>query len=483
VARQRWLRHGILACYAPAMRAAPWPFGNPEHAELLADIGRALGLDGPLPEWRTGSYTGGSDASDRTAPHGRANQVLTGLAEPGSGRVVWVEEHTGNLSDPEAVHYPDDFVDVMINLAGAGVQHLPRISQPGWIKRPGSPWICVALDDDRPDRVGEIPFLRFFGDDLVIVHEKGLGYKACRFAFRPAAVTDGQVLVDRVAAGMVCAVAEVPGQATLCLQKSVIRRGYSPLVHTLRLPDFAPEVPLPVPDLTEQPGGQFARVELHANPEGGVLRWAEKLQENEGSGWHDGRAAWLRLPRPGQSGFPSDRTPVWEQLRTVLASPQAPPGGADILIGAVTAPFWDKYVIPADRTSARHSRPAPTAVSGPCWFPAAWYHYLRTHAAQEEEAAAWLSWLDLLAAPDDQLSFTGWDSGWSQHEGIAQLALTHIRQRCRALAAACRAGEIPTEGSHPVPGKDWLHPRPLTAFPAGFARAWNRLPGSFRPSA
>ena len=72
---------------------------------MLASIGEALGLDSPLPEWRAGSYTGAQDPSDRKAPHGGANQVLTGFAETGNGRVVWVEQHTGDLSDPEAVHY------------------------------------------------------------------------------------------------------------------------------------------------------------------------------------------------------------------------------------------------------------------------------------------------------------------------------------------------------------------------------------------
>jgi hypothetical protein len=197
------------------------------------------------------------------------------------------------------------------------------------------------------------------------------------------------------------------------------------------------------------------------------------------------QAARLRLPGSGQAGFPRDPAAVWETLRSLLAGPHAPPDGPDILIGAITPPFWDAYFAPADRTSARRPRAAPSAVAGPFWFPAAWYRYLRSPgseegAGEERQAAAWLSWLDLLAAQHDRQAYAGWDPGWSRPDGAGQLALTHIRQRCRVLAAACRASELPAEGSYVDLRTDLLHPRPLTAFPAGFARAWNRLPARFR---
>lgn len=179
------------------MLGAPWPAGNAEHAALLAAIGRVLGLDGPLPEWRVGAWTGGPDPSDRTPPQGSpAFQVLAGRVDTRHDYVVWVEEYTRGLPGPE--DDPDDMVDVLINLDGAGVRHLPRTPQPPWVRRPGSPWISLALEEDRPDLVTDIQSLTLHDDELVALYARGGPVKKCRFIFG----APGGVRVDRTAVNL-----------------------------------------------------------------------------------------------------------------------------------------------------------------------------------------------------------------------------------------------------------------------------------------
>jgi hypothetical protein len=105
---------------------------------------------------------------------------LAGRADADLGYVVWVEEYNRGLSDPD--DEPEDVVQVLINLAGGGVRHLPRVPQPSWVRRPGSPWISLVLEEDRPDRVADIRSL-LRGRELIAVYGRPNVLVECRFTF------------------------------------------------------------------------------------------------------------------------------------------------------------------------------------------------------------------------------------------------------------------------------------------------------------
>jgi hypothetical protein len=122
---------------------------------------------------------------------------------------------------------------------------------------------------------------------------------------------------------------------------------------------------------------------------------------------------------------------------------------------------------------------------GPWWFPGRVVAVSRSPTGDEgadraDEAAAWLRWLDHLvavSAADDHLgSYRGWAPNWSEAEEAAHFALTHLRRQARSLAVACAPAPCPDRRLlHDLPGQ-----LPVIAFLAGFARAWRRLPDSFR---
>jgi hypothetical protein len=245
------------------------------------------------------------------------------------------------------------------------------------------------------------------------------------------------------------------------------------LMYGLRLPDLTPLIPIPVP--RRGTSDQYTLPVLGAGP-AGTVHWSERLSDGDAK-WRDGRSTVLRLPGTHQGGFVDDPSLVWDRLRAALGA-GAPPDGPDILIGALAVPFWDS----TGATSPGGTRATWEVLQGPWWFPAGWYHYLRTAvsdggAGRQTQAAAWLAWLDRLGGQDDGGdSRTGWDPSWSREEGITRFAFTHLRRQAGALAAACRAGEVPVLGDFGT----WRRPPVLSAAPPGFARAWRELPKRFR---
>jgi hypothetical protein len=118
--------------------------------------------------------------------------------------------------------------------------------------------------------------------------------------------------------------------------------------------------------------------------------------------------------------------------------------------------------------------------STPSWFVTAYYFFLRD-SVSAGQAADWLAWLDRVAAGHGAVP-QGWDPAWSALEGAAQLALAHIRVRAARLAQDCRNEVRPEQQLSPYwPMGRWEHPVPLTEFPEGFVRAWERVPPRFLP--
>jgi hypothetical protein len=143
-------------------------------------------------------------------------------------------------------------------------------------------------------------------------------------------------------------------------------------MYGLRLPDLAPLVPMPVPPLTT--AARYAYPTLGAEPAGSI-RWTERLTDEVGTfpDWRDGRSVQLRPPGAGQVGFVEDPSRLWNGLRAAIGG-GAPPDGPDILVGALAVPFWD----PTGPTSPGGTDPTWEVLRGAWWFPAGWYHYLRT---------------------------------------------------------------------------------------------------------
>ncbi|ALG11073.1 hypothetical protein AOZ06_33065 [Kibdelosporangium phytohabitans] len=385
-----------------------------------------MGLDGPFRE--------------RPPVAGPAQQhsveVLNGVVD--RKRVAWVERH---------VFPPDRWVIVWLRVAGDGVANVPAVQ--GWVHfdEPGRR-ITVPLNDRHDDHVSGVPYIGFFDDTLAVVYSK-LGRKTlCRLA-----MSSYGVVIDRMAVGDSVVVLERPRHAswytTLCYIED---RADEYLMHQLSLPSREARVPIPVPQPVEPPSGKHSGADLRLEPDGQGVRWAERVSGT------DHRSFPVPLPEILQRGYVDDPEPIWSGLRDALGGPGTPADGPDILIGAIAAPFWNVPDLRPDR--------------GTRWFPVAWYRFLLEQPG--DEAAQWLRWLERLAAEDQAQDHWGWAPQWQRAEGVTHFALTHILRHAAALAAACRTGDRPSTGDLDISG-------PVTAYPAGFARAWRRLPDRFRP--
>jgi hypothetical protein len=436
-----------------------------DRAILLDAIGRMTGMGHPFRELTP------------EPPDGAAVKVLGGVVDRSKDRVAWVERYKFR-------HGGDDgWVIVLLNLAGEGVTwRLPQITS--WVNRGPGPRVSVHLVPDRADNVAGISFLRFlksgdaWGESLVVVYGwAGRGQRLCRLTLDAPGLSGVQAhWVDLDGHSAVV----VDGERSRDLPTLWYLRNCYPrddeLMYGLRLPDLTPVVPIPTPRMST--GAQFVRSTLDTGS-GGVVRWTERLTDDEmGREWRDGRSVDLRLPGRDQDGFVDDCSVVWDRLRAALDI-GAPPDGPDILIGALAAPFWD---LTGPTWPGRPYGETWEVLQGPWWFPVGWYHYLRAPVAEggagrPVQAARWLEWLDRLdGQADDGQNRTGWDPAWSREEGVVQFALTHLRRQAGALAAACRAGEVPVLGDFGT----WRRPPVLRTAPPGFARAWRELPERFR---
>ncbi|MFF5262577.1 hypothetical protein ACFY4C_26885 [Actinomadura viridis] len=288
------------------------------------------------------------------------------------------------------------------------------------------------------------------------------------------------VRVDRVALGGPAVVAD-HGEwfdPVLCYLSSSID-DTELLMYSLELPGAVPGVPLPVPAPSD-PDTVVQQLHTHGDDR---VRWVERICHGGGepdNGRPYGRSVLLRLPSAKQRGYPADPEPLWDRLRAALDGPNTPEDGPDLMIGAVARPFWDGSG-PAMPDGAN----GPRIARGPWWFPVAWYRFLAGPADQggagrPAEAAAWLRWLDRLAAEAGDADDRGWAPHWDREEGIERFARTHLRRQARSLAAACRTGgSLPLLGDYRGKLQGTL---PVTAYPPGFARAWRRLPDRFRPA-
>ncbi|MFC5745077.1 hypothetical protein [Actinomadura rugatobispora] len=175
-----------------------------------------------------------------------------------------------------------------------------------------------------------------------------------------------------------------------------------------------------------------------------------------------------RLPGPGRRGRP-DGDAVHAGLRRAFAEIGMGDEDADILIGTAAVPFLH-ISRTTSKTYGHLAKPKPGAA--PWWFPVAWHH----HLTREGRPSRWPEWLDALAAPMP----AGWQDHWDVDEGAVELTLAHISAQAAEMAAACHERHLPAE-MEKAWKEGWRHPLPIEAFPAGFRRAWNRLPGPSSP--
>lgn len=402
---------------------------------LLAAIGAALGHDGPYPEAPPPRDTDAIAAGAwQSPPCGAGNVVLGGAIDPVRGRVGWVEE---TVAPPQDGFVP---VDITLNAAGPGLPVL-RVPVPSYNHYFGCTlhWMGWAADGA-----------------LITVYAEKHRTIAVRLAPPDPGLLMYPVGPRQVLAGDLLA-----------------HTGGDGLVGLLALPGLTPSLPLPCPP-------DVVRASLDAMP-GPALRWAEQVRADPPAGvpawqagWRDGQIRRWRLPSPAQRGFPADPAPVWTRLRAALGRPA---DLADLIIGAVTSPWWH-----APAPATRYGQLYRMEERPPWWFPVAVYRHM---AATGSDAAAsrMLAWLDGLAAADaadEEARNGGWRPGWTAEDGAAHLALQAIRLHAAPLAAACRAGRLPGY-ERAWSGREWRCPVPLDVFPPGFIRLWEQVPDQFWP--
>ncbi|MBZ5709528.1 hypothetical protein [Nannocystis pusilla] len=134
---------------------------------------------------------------------------------------------------------------------------------------------------------------------------------------------------------------------------------------------------------------------------------------------------------------------------------------AELIVGATAYRFWDAWPLPGAKYEEVYST---HRWNPPCWLP--FYCYCASSGA---EARALLEQLDMVAArrPGEV----------DAESEAAELACRHIADRCRELAAACRAGHLPGDASCSF-WVEWSQTAFSDAealFPAGMWAAWQAL--------
>jgi hypothetical protein len=404
-----------------------------EQARLLAAIGSVLGLGGPYEEAPLPDVS--ADLPGRT--------VLAGTTDESDGviaRVAWVE-------------------DVSVPRYGAGRADEIRLHVAGRTLGQQD----MRLYHYNPYFGTRVLLIRFYGDTLVVVyHEKHNSY-AVRVTPPSTEIYSVNVGKDPEIHGDLVAWAPY----------------HEDLLHHVRLPGLAPMVPLPLPPQR----GRSAALEIDDGPTGTFVRWADSLDASVPGvvpiESQDPRTCRLRLPTGVQGELATGSgavRQVWQGLRKRLEGSNAPPDGPDVLIATAAAPFWCQDI--------GESR-GPSSATSSWWFAAAYWSYLTADpgsggAGRPDEAERWLVWLEQLATPTLG-PYTGWDPTWDSIDGAVQLGTVHLRRRAGQIAAACRAGNLPTNLPTRANEKgEWKPARAsIDDLPEGFLRAWDQIPGDF----
>ncbi len=403
--------------------------------ELLAAIGRALGLPHPYQEQRGDltSIVRGGDVDERR------------------GRVAWVEwnRYLG----------PDGWVYVWVNLAGPGFDHLPHIRGARYAQPP-YPRVSVPLVTDKEHKVGDVGWVKLLtGDTLAVVYGfRGGGnwtlYQLALGDLDPSRVQPVLVYLG----GRAFHAWEAPdGHAV------VWSVGQAPQLYGLGLPQLTAEIPIaywrPRPD----PAVGIYRGGLEPGPDGSLVLTEQPSSYPARPDEPDlTRRLVIRLPSPRQRTIPNPDDVCARLRQELVAVGTPPPGGPDIVVAALATPFWDSRRL---RDRRHHALSNDMA-----WFVHRWYDCLRTPvpeggAGRPAEAAAWLAWLDELAAMPDPLAGRdeeGWDPAWSTADGVHVFAMSSIIDAAAELSYRCRHWGVPAfsrlSSAHPtsprLPGWD-----------------------------
>jgi hypothetical protein len=393
----------------------------------LAAIGSVLGSDGPCAE----------AAVPRVDPDPPGRSVLGGVVDERWGvvaRVAWVEDHKEPADGRGSAH------EIRLHVAGPGLGHQQ-----------------VRLYHYNPYFGTDVLLMRFYGDALVVIyHEKHNTYVV---RVTPPSIEIHLVNVDKDP--------QIHGDVVVWAPY------HEDLLRHLRLPGLAPTVPLPLAPQR----GFAATIDIEDRPDGMFVRWVDRGEATAPGAHPDepnaSQMCRLRLPTGAQGELPVDSGAVrqiWQGLRARLDDTSAPPDGPDVLIATAAAPFWCTHI----------GRFRPSAISS-WWFAAVYWSYLATDpgsggAGRSQEAEQWLVWLEQLAIPAPG-PYGGWDPTWGPIEGAVELGLVHLRRRAGQIAAACRAGDLPSDLSTRA---NWeLTPSAVTDLPEGFLRAWHQIPNDF----
>lgn len=170
-------------------------------------------------------------------------------------------------------------------------------------------------------------------------------------------------------------------------------------------------------------------------------------------------AEWVSSRTCGHSPRP-EVAPEELQRRIAARLPALRRATAELLIGALAYRFWDAWPPPADRYDAL----VRMRYNPPCWLP-----FYCHAAASAAEARALLAELDAVAARPAATCQPG--------DAAVELACRHLADRCRELAAACRAGRLP-EGTSCYFWAEWSQAsfaKWESLFPAAMRAAWREL--------